>query len=103
MGSATVTTHTDDWVRHLLFDRGFLASMKGESIKVYLTMLTACGGEPDRSVTISLRSIQDATNLSCPTVIESLNRLEELGLVVPTMRKSGRVKTYYIPGVPPEN
>lgn len=103
MSSATVTTHTDDWVRHLLFDRGYLASMKGESIKVYLTMLTACGGEPDRSVTISLRSIQDATNLSCPTVIESLNRLEELGLVVPTMRKSGRVKTYYIPGVPPEN
>lgn len=103
MGSATLSTHTDGWVRHLLFDRGYLASMKGESIKVYLTLLTACGGEPGRSVSMSLRSIQEATNLSCPTVIESLSRLEKLGLVVSTVRGSRKGNTYYIPGVPPEH
>ena len=30
-----------DWIRELLFDQGFLALMKGESVKVYLTMLSA--------------------------------------------------------------
>ncbi|MFM1803070.1 MAG: hypothetical protein RJA81_2422 [Planctomycetota bacterium] len=89
-----------DWVRELLFDKGYLAAMKGESVKVYLTILSACGGEPGRSVTISLKSIQDATNLSCPTVIDSLSRLENLGLVVPTTHRAGRTNTYYIPGPP---
>jgi len=89
-----------DWIRELLFDQGFLALMKGESVKVYLTMLSACGGEPGKSVTMSLKSLQEATCLSCPTVIESLERLEKLGLVVSTTRKSGSPNTYYIPGPP---
>lgn len=88
------------WVRELLFDQGFLALMKGESVKVYLTMISACGGEPGKSVTMSLRAIQEATALSCPTVIECLERLEKLGLVVSTTRKSGSPNTYYIPGPP---
>jgi len=97
-GSAT---YAQDWVRYLLFDKGYLALMKGESVKVYLTMLAACDGEPGRSVTMSLRSLQSATNLSCPTVIDCLSRLETLGLVVPTVHKPGHANTYYIPGPPP--
>jgi DNA-binding PadR family transcriptional regulator len=49
---------------------------------------------------MSLRAIQEATALSCPTVIECLERLEKLGLVVSTTRKSGSPNTYYIPGPP---
>ena len=40
-----------DWVQSVLFDRGYLARIRGEAIKVYLVMLEACGGMPDRSVT----------------------------------------------------
>ena len=40
------------------------------------------------------------TELSCPTVIESLSRLESLGLVVSTTRQRGRVKTYYVSDPP---
>ena len=40
------------------------------------------------------------TQLSCPTVIESLSRLEELGLVVSTTRQRGKVKTYYVSDPP---
>ena len=50
---------------------------------------------------MSLRTIQNATNLSCPTVIDCLDRLENLGLVVHTMHKPGHANTYYIPGPPP--
>jgi DNA-binding transcriptional regulator GbsR (MarR family) len=50
---------------------------------------------------MSLRTIQNATNLSCPTVIDCLDRLENLGLVVHTMHKPGHPNTYYIPGPPP--
>lgn len=101
MSQSSSPTSSQDWVRHLLFDQGFLAAMKGESVKVYLAMLTACGGEPGRSVTMSLRTIQNATNLSCPTVIDCLDRLENLGLVVHTIHKPGHANTYYIPGPPP--
>jgi GNAT superfamily N-acetyltransferase len=70
-----------DWVKSVLFDRGYLARIRGDAIKVYLVMLEACGGEPDRSVTISLSQLMRRTRLSCPTVIEGLARLEDLGLV----------------------
>lgn len=100
MTRTNTTSEVHNWIRDLLFDKGFLAAMKGESVKVYLTMLSACGGEPGRSVTMSLRSIQEATNLSCPTVIDCLGRLENLGLVVPTNHRSGHANTYYIPGPP---
>jgi hypothetical protein len=90
-----------DWVQSVLFDRGYLARIRGEAIKVYLVMLEACGGMPDRSVTISLSQLTRRTRLSCPTVIESLTRLENLGLVVSTTRARGRVKTYYVAD-PPE-
>ena len=40
------------------------------------------------------------TSLSCPTVIDSLTRLETLGLVVSTTRERGKVKTYYVPDPP---
>jgi predicted transcriptional regulator len=43
------------------------------------------------------------TGLSCPTIIESLSRLEDLGLVVSTTGQRGKVKTYYIPGPPADN
>jgi hypothetical protein len=90
-----------DWVKSVLFDRGYLARIRGEAIKVYLVMLEACGGMPDRSVTISLSQLTRRTRLSCPTVIESLTRLEDLGLVVSTTRERGKVKTYYVAD-PPE-
>ena len=74
----------DDWVKTVLFDRGYLARIRGDAIKVYLAIMEASGGLPDRSVTISLNLLMQRTHLSCPTVIESLARLEELGLVVST-------------------
>jgi hypothetical protein len=89
-----------DWLKDLLFDRGYLARIKGEAIKVYLVIVQACGGRPDRSVRLSLAQIQQRTRLSCPTVIDSLQRLERLGLVVSTTREPGRAKTYYVPNPP---
>ena len=92
-------TH-DDWVKTVLFDRGYLSRIPGDAIKVYLAIIEACGGVPDRSVTISLRLLMQRTELSCPTVIESLSRLESLGLVVSTTRQRGKVKTYYVSDPP---
>jgi len=91
-----------DWLRSVLIDRGYLARIRGEAIKVYLVMLDACGGEPDRSVAMSLNQLMSRTGLTCPTVIESLARLEELGLVVSTTHERGKVKTYYVSD-PPAN
>lgn len=89
-----------DWVKTVLFDRGYLSRIRGEAIKVYLVIVEACEGLPDRSVTISLNELMRRTRLSCPTVIESLARLEDLGLVVSTTRSRGKVKTYYVPDPP---
>jgi len=89
-----------DWLRSVLIDRGYLARIKGEAIKVYLAMLDACGGIPDQSVTMSLNQLMRETRLSCPTVIDSLSRLETLGLVVATRQERGKVKTYYVPDPP---
>lgn len=89
-----------DWLRSVLFERGYLARIKGEAIKVYLIMVEACGGLPDASVTMSLREIMDRTRLSCPTVVDSLSRLEGLGLVVSTTRRRGTIKTYYVSDPP---
>ena len=90
----------DDWVKTVLFDRGYLARIRGDAIKVYLAIIEACGGVPDRSVTISLSLLMRRTQLSCPTVIESLARLEDLGLVVSTTHQRGKVKTYYVSDPP---
>jgi len=89
-----------DWVQSVLFDRGYLARIRGEAIKVYLAVIEAGGGEPDRSVTISLNQLTARTRLSVPTVIDSLTQLERLGLVVSTTRQRGKVKTYYIADPP---
>jgi hypothetical protein len=89
-----------DWVKTVLFDRGYLARIRGDAIKVYLIMIEACGGVPDQSVTMSLRQLMARTKLSCPTVIESLAQLEALGLVVSTTHERGKVKTYYVPDPP---
>jgi replication initiation and membrane attachment protein DnaB len=89
-----------DWVKSVLFDRGYLARIRGEAIKVYLVILQASGGRPDRSVTVSLGQLMKRTRLSCPTVIESLARLEKLGLVVSTTHERGKVKTYYVSDPP---
>lgn len=90
-----------DWVKSVLFDRGYLARIRGESIKVYLVMLEAAGGLPGTSVTMSLNQLTRRTRLSMPTVIESLVRLEDLGLVVSTTRERGKVKSYYVSDPPP--
>jgi hypothetical protein len=89
-----------DWVKTVLFDRGYLARIRGDGIKVYLAIVEASGGLPDRSVTISLNLLMKRTKLSCPTVIESLARLEDLGLVVSTTHQRGKVKTYYVSDPP---
>ena len=89
-----------DWLRSVLIDRGYLSRIKGEAIKIYLVMLDECGGIPDQSVTLSLRQLMNRTHLSCPTVIESLSRLESVGLVVSTTHERGKVKTYYVPDPP---
>jgi hypothetical protein len=94
-----MSTQTD-WLKSVLIDRGYLARIKGEAIKVYLVMLEAAGGIPDRSVTMSLSQLMARTSLSCPTVIKSLTNLETLGLVVSTTRERGKVKTFYVPDPP---
>jgi tRNA G26 N,N-dimethylase Trm1 len=94
----TPETAQADWVKTVLFDRGFLSRIRGEAIKVYLAIIEACNGLPDCSVTISLNQLTKRTHLSCPTIIESLARLEELGLVVSTTHQRGKIKTYYVPG-----
>jgi hypothetical protein len=94
-----------DWLKSVLFDRGYLSRIKGEAIKVYLVVVEASGGVPDRSVTLSLSHLRARTQLSLPTVIESLVRLESLGLVVSTTHERGKIKTYYVadpPESPPE-
>jgi hypothetical protein len=96
---ATMPIQTD-WVKSVLFDRGYLARIRGDAIKVYLVMLEASGGEPDKSVTLSLNQLMRRTRLSCPTVIDGLERLEGLGLVVSTTRERGKVKTYYVSDPP---
>ncbi len=93
---AVATPVEADWLKGVLFRRGYLARMKGETIKVYLSVLAACGGEPGRDVTMSLSQLMDRTRLSSPTVIECLLRLERLGLVAATSPGPGRVKTYSI-------
>ena len=56
----------DDWVKTVLFDRGYLARIRGDAIKVYLAIIEACGGVPDRSVTISLNRAHAADQLIVP-------------------------------------
>jgi DNA-binding transcriptional ArsR family regulator len=102
-GDAALSAQGDaeqDWLKVVLFDRGYLARLKGESIKVYLAMLETSGGFPGRSVQISVRSLVERTRLSSPAVSEALARLEELGLVVSTTRERGKVKTYYVADPP---
>jgi hypothetical protein len=89
-----------DWVKSVLFDRGYLARIRGDAIKVYLVMLEASGGQPDTSVTVSLNQLMKKTRLSCPTVIDGLARLEGLGLVVSTTHQRGKVNTYYVSDPP---
>ena len=89
-----------DWVKSVLFDRGYLARIRGDAIKVYLVMLAATGGEPDKSVTISLNELMKRTRISCPTILDGLAQLERLGLVVSTTRERGKVKTYYVSDPP---
>jgi hypothetical protein len=96
---ATMPIQTD-WVKSVLFDRGYLARIRGDAIKVYLVMLEASGGQPDKSVTVSLNQLMRRTRLSCPTVIDGLARLEALGLVVSTTHERGKVKTYYVSDPP---
>lgn len=97
---ATMPIPRTDWLMSVLFERGYLARIRGEAIKVYLAMVEASEGVPDRSVTLSLSQLQRRTRLSCPTVIESLARLEALGLVVSTTHERGKVKTYYVSDPP---
>lgn len=89
-----------DWLRDVLLDRGYLARLKGEAIKVYLALLERCGGEPEQSVTVSTSELTRRTSLSTPTVIEALRRLEALGLAIPQPAPPGRTKSYYVPDPP---
>jgi hypothetical protein len=100
MSVATPGPVHDDWVKSVLFDRGYLPRIRGDAIKVYLAVIEACGGVPDRSVTMSLSLLMRRTQLSCPTVIEGLSHLEDLGLVVSTTHQRGKVKTYYVSDPP---
>ena len=51
MPVAIPKTTQNDWVKTVLFDRGYLPRIRGDAIKVYLVIIEACGGIPDRSVT----------------------------------------------------
>ena len=89
-----------EWLQSVLFDRGYLARIKGEAIKIYLVMVEESGGQPDRSVRLSLSQLMARTGLSCPTVVDGLARLETLGLVVSTNRRRGQTTTYYVSDPP---
>ena len=89
------------WLKSVLIDRGYLARIKGDAIKIYLAMLESCGGEPGRSVTVSLSQLMKRTNLTSPTIVDGLSRLETLGLVVASSQGPGKVKSYYVSD-PPE-
>ena len=89
-----------DWLKYVLFDRGYLALIRGDAIKVYLVILQEAGGTSDKSVTLSLNQLMKKTRLTCPTVIDALARLEGLGLVVSTTRQRGKVTTYYVADPP---
>ena len=54
----------------------------------------------DSGQPVSLSQLMTRTRLTCPTVIDSLSRLEELGLVVSTTHQRGKVKTYYVSDPP---
>ena len=97
---ATAMPVETEWLKSVLFDRGYLARIKGEAIKVYLVVVQACDGLPDRSVTMSLSQLMSRTRLSCPTVVSGLARLEKLGLVVSTTHERGKTNTYYVPDPP---
>ena len=56
----------NDWVKTVLFDRGYLSRIRGEAIKVYLAVIEACGGVPDRSVTISLSLLMRSRDCRVP-------------------------------------
>jgi hypothetical protein len=99
---AVATPVQTDWVKSVLFDRGFLARIRGDGIKIYLAMLEASGGQPDRSVRLSLAQLRRRTRLTEPTVINGLARLEGLGLVVSTTHERGKVNTYYVSDPPPD-
>ena len=60
MSVSVPDTTQDDWVKTVLFDRGYLARIRGDAIKVYLAIIEACGGLPDRSVSISLNLLVQA-------------------------------------------
>src|SRR5690242_18667919 len=64
MAVGTYEPTRTDWVQSVLFDRGYLSRIRGEAIKVYLVVIEAGGGEPDRSVTISLNQLTARTRLS---------------------------------------
>ena len=66
MAVAMPQSTSDDWVKTVLFDRGYLARIRGEAIKVYLAIIEACGGMPDRSVTISLSLLTRRTPVVLP-------------------------------------
>lgn len=85
-----------DWLRQLLLDRGFLALIRGEAIKVYLVLLAEAGGSPNQNVTLSIPQITQRTRLSQPTVSHGLAHLESLGLIVAVERAVGKVRTYHL-------
>ena len=85
----------------MLIDRGYLARIKGEAIKVYLVMTRSMRGDPRPERDDEPQPVHGPdSSLSCPTVIDSLTRLEKLGLVVSTTHERGKVKTYYVPDPP---
>lgn len=85
-----------EWFKTLMLDRGQLARIRGEAIKVYLVLLELGGGRPGRIVTVSGAELSRRTWLSGPTVSECLVRLESLGLVAALETKPGRAKSYRV-------
>ena len=101
MSVATPKPTQNDWVKTVLFDRGYLPqnprrghqSVSGRHRGLRWGPRPQRDDEPQRT--------DAADPLSCPTVIDSLSHLEDLGLVVSTTRQRGKVKTYYVSDPPP--
>ena len=83
-----------EWLRVTLLERGYLARIGGEAIKVYLVLIGLCAGRPGRSVRVSGGWLSRRAGISVVTVGRSLVRLERLGLVEVVEHPPGKAKTY---------
>ena len=90
-----------DWVKSVLFDRGYLARIRGEAIKVYLVMLEACGGDARPERDDQPEPVDGADAALVPDGDRRAWRGSRTSAWSSRRRTSaGKVKTYYVSDPP---